>query len=92
MTTSGIQWSPFLDAELNNQLTTRDRNKVTVGSTGYQDSLLTSWNGSAAKVSGGMTVKLNDYINYYIKVGYQNGLSERSENAWQGTTGVSLYW
>ncbi|EAR0813686.1 autotransporter domain-containing protein [Salmonella enterica] len=92
MTTSGIQWSPFLDAELNNQLTTRDRNKVTVGSTGYQDSLLTAWNGSAAKVSGGMTVKLNDYTNYYIKVDYQNGLSERSENTWQGTTGVSLYW
>lgn len=92
MTTSGIQWSPFLDAELNNQLTTRDRNNVTVGSNGYQESLLTSWNGSAARVSGGLTVKLNDYTNYYIKVGYQNGLSERSESTWQGTTGVSLYW
>lgn len=92
MSVSGIQWSPFLDAEMNNQLTTRDRNNVTVASTGYKDSLLTSWNGSAAKISGGVTVKLNDYTNYYIKVDYQNGLSERSENTWQGTTGVSLYW
>ncbi|EGA3966263.1 autotransporter domain-containing protein [Salmonella enterica] len=92
MSVSGIQWSPFLDAELNNQLTTRDRNNVTVASTGYKDSLLTSWNGSAAKISGGVTVKLNDYTNYYIKVDYQNSLSERSENTWQGTTGVSLYW
>ncbi|EDK0187261.1 autotransporter domain-containing protein [Salmonella enterica] len=92
MTISGVQWSPFLDAEVNNQLTARDRNNVTVGSTGYQDSLLTSYNGSAAKISGGVTVKLNDYTHYYIKVDYQNGLSERSENTWQGTTGISLYW
>ncbi|WP_445707534.1 hypothetical protein [Escherichia coli] len=41
---------------------------------------------------GGVTVELNDYTNYYIKVDYQNGLSERSEKTWQGTTGVSLYW
>lgn len=92
MTLSGIQWSPFLDAELNDQLTTRDRQNVTVKSTGYKESLLTSWNGSVAKLSGGVTVKLNDYINYYIKVDYQKGLSERSENTWQGAAGVNVYW
>ena len=54
--------------------------------------VIVNYNGSAAKISGGVTVKLNDYTNYYIKVDYQNGLSERSEKTWQGTTGVSLYW
>lgn len=92
MTVSGVQWSPFLDAELNNQLTARDRNRVSVGSSGYQESLLTSYHGAAAQIGGGVTVKLNDYTNYYIKAGYQNGLSERSERTWLGTTGVSISW
>lgn len=92
MAVSGVQWSPFLDAELSNSLTTRDRNSVRVESSGYQDSLLTSYHGSAVQIGGGVTVKLSDHTNYYIKTGYQKGLSDGAGNTWSGTTGVSFSW
>ncbi|ECU9384895.1 autotransporter domain-containing protein [Salmonella enterica subsp. enterica serovar Newport] len=92
MTASGVQWSPFLDAEFSNQLATRDRNNVRINSTGYQSVLLTSYSDSTAKVSGGVTVKMNDYVNYYVKVDYRGSLSNHAENGWQGSTGISMHW
>lgn len=90
MSVSGIQWSPFLDIKFNTQLAARDKALVQDGE--FKKSLLTSYAGSQVSLSGGLTVKVNDYVQYYAKVDVSKEFKYQSKTDLAGSTGLSFYW
>lgn len=89
---SGIQWSPFLEVKFTTQLAARDKTRVHIIDSGYQQTLLTTYAGSQAKLAGGITVRMNDYFHYYAKIELDKQLKYQSENQWAGSAGVSFSW
>lgn len=92
MSISGTQYAPFIDIELNNQLSSRDRNQVRINSSNHTESLLTTYQQTSGVLGAGVNVKLNDSWNYYVKAGYQHAFNDHQENVWHSSAGLNFNW
>lgn len=91
-TFSGTQWLPWLDVEINNALAARDKNKLRIISRDHTEQPLTSWQRTQIKLTGGITVQLNNNVNYYINLGYASVLHDAKGNLWSGAMGINMNW